>query len=502
MSKPLLLRKLPHLIFTLIISLITFSLIQLKTADATVVSSTSFTNPLTPGADASITFKDGYYYYVKTQGSYIDVFKTKSLVDLEHATGKRVYTPTTATPSASQEIWAPEIHLINNKWYIYFAADDGSDINHRIYALEGNTADPQGAYTFKGKVYDKANDTWAIDQTVFTHSDGKLYMLWSGRATNSLSQPQNIYIAQMSNPYTLSSKRVLISSPTYSWEKVGSYVNEGPEVLQHGGKTFVIYSASFFNTPDYKLGMLTYRGGNVLSSASWSKSSTPVFQKTATVFGPGHNTLATSNDGSENWIIYHARNTTSTDEPRTIRAQKFSWNATTGAPIFGTPVATTTAVLLPHGDVLGDLVIDSFILTDASGTAKTTFTEGEPIYPKVILHNIGGLGVDTPTNSTLTEFYADAPGSLPKSTPSDVNVYLKNGEFPAEFSKEYAASPVGQNNSFYQGAKSWTKTAGTYTARAFIDYDYAGVESSYANNQVVMTYTVVPSLTTSPTPTP
>lgn len=30
----------------------------------------------------------------------------------------------------NQEICAPEIHFINDRWYIYFAADDGSNYNH------------------------------------------------------------------------------------------------------------------------------------------------------------------------------------------------------------------------------------------------------------------------------------------------------------------------------------------------------------------------------------
>jgi GH43 family beta-xylosidase len=44
--------------------------------------------------------------------------------------------------SYSKELWAPELHFIKGKWYMYFAADDGNNNNHRIYVLENPTADP------------------------------------------------------------------------------------------------------------------------------------------------------------------------------------------------------------------------------------------------------------------------------------------------------------------------------------------------------------------------
>lgn len=69
----------------------------------------------------------------------------------------------------SKELWAPEIHFIQGKWYFYFAADDGNNLNHRMYVLENNSADPmQGEWIFKGKVVDNS-DKWAIDGDVFEH---------------------------------------------------------------------------------------------------------------------------------------------------------------------------------------------------------------------------------------------------------------------------------------------------------------------------------------------
>ena len=65
----------------------------------------------------------------------------------------------------------------------------------------------------------------------FCRLNDKNYFVWSGVASPSDGdKPQRIYIAEMSNPYTLVPGRVLLSSPDQSWEGNGA-VNEGPEVL-------------------------------------------------------------------------------------------------------------------------------------------------------------------------------------------------------------------------------------------------------------------------------
>lgn len=130
----------------------------------------------------------------------------------------------------------------------------------------------------------------------------------------------------MSNPWTLSGTRRLLSAPTYGWETAGGAVNEGPEVLQRNGKTFIIYSASHCSTPDYKLGMLTYNGGDPLQSSSWVKSPNPVFQRSDAngVFAPGHGNFFTSPDGTESWMAYHAGLVTRAQSPSS-RTRATNW---------------------------------------------------------------------------------------------------------------------------------------------------------------------------------
>ncbi|HET7896365.1 MAG TPA: glycoside hydrolase family 43 protein, partial [Flavisolibacter sp.] len=271
---------------------------------------------------------------------------------------KTVFMPPKGT-GYSHQLWAPELHFINNKWYLYFAADSGRNQSHRIWVLENAAKDPlQGEWKLKGKVADAA-DKWAIDASVFAHQ-GKWYMLWSGWEGDVNGQ-QNIYMAKLKNPWTIEGKRVRISSPTLDWETHGDLhdadnpphvsVNEGPEFLQHGGKVFVVYSASGCWTDFYALGLLSAdANSNLLDSLSWQKSPQPVFQQSVEngVYAPGHNSFFTSPDGKEDWILYHANAAPGQGcgSHRSPRAQPFGWNED-GTPNFGRPVKTGEPLSVP-----------------------------------------------------------------------------------------------------------------------------------------------------------
>ena len=319
----------------------------------------TFTNPLLPsGADPYSFFKDGFYYYTNTTGNKLVIWKTKNIAELPKAESKTIFVPPAGT-SYSKNLWAPEIVFLRGRWYVYFAADNGNNNNHRMYVLENSSADPmQGEWIFKGKVADPA-DKWAIDGDVFEYRN-KLYMVWSGWEGDQNGQ-QDIYIARMKNPWTIKGHRFRISSPILEWEQHGDLndavnpphvnVNEGPQFLKHNKKLFLIYSASGCWTDYYALGMLAFKGKrNLLDSSSWQKSVNPVFKlsKENGVYAPGHNSFFKSPDGKEDWILYHANSQPGQGcgRKRSPRAQKFSWNQD-GTPNFGEPVKEGTLLSLP-----------------------------------------------------------------------------------------------------------------------------------------------------------
>jgi GH43 family beta-xylosidase len=328
----------------------------------TAKDAASFANPLLPsGADPWVTLKDGYYYYMHTTGKNLTLWRTRDVTDLKRAPHKVIWTPPNSGPY-SRDVWAPEIHFLEGKWYVYFAADAGTNRTHRIWVIENPSPNPlSGHWTLKGKVSD-ATDRWAIDPSVF-EDRGRLYMIWSGWEGDK-DGVQSIYLARLKNPWTIESSRVRISTPEYPWEKIGDLhpknpaldpvhvdVNEGPEILRHDGNIFLVYSASGCWTDDYALGELVARAdSNLLDPAAWKKSPQPVFQQSpaAGVYAPGHNSFFVSPDGKENWILYHANSKPGLGcgDLRSPRAQPFSWNSD-GTPNFGKPVAAGELLARP-----------------------------------------------------------------------------------------------------------------------------------------------------------
>lgn len=307
----------------------------------------SFGNPVKAqkGADPWIVHHDGAYHLVSTSWTdVITIRRSPTLGGLATAPSVQVWQGDAASRCCN--IWAPELHHLNGRWYLYYVAGQNiADYNptQRSHVLESAGSDPMGPYSYKGQL----NSSWMLDPTVAT-IDGQLYLFGSTH-----DGTQNIVAARMANPYTVSSSFSTVSTPTHDWERQGGTVNEGPEILQRGGRTFLVYSASGCWTPDYKLGQLTLTGANPASASSWTKKSTPVFQRSDGngVYGPGHNGFFTSPDGTESWIVYHANDSASDgcDNGRTARAQKFTWNSD-GTPNLGTPVRLGVGRTGPSGE--------------------------------------------------------------------------------------------------------------------------------------------------------
>lgn len=309
----------------------------------------SFANPLVrQRADPhALLHTDGYYYFTATAPEYdrIELRRTRSLNELARAETKVVWRKHAAGPM-SWHIWAPELHHIDGKWYIYVTAGRADD--HwaiRLYALENSSPNPlEGTWIERGQVK-TGWDSFSLDATSFAHQ-GRRYFVWTQAGPEKEPPGTKIYIAKMDSPLTIAGKPVMLTTPEYEWEKKKFAVNEAPAVLVRNGKVFLTYSASATDA-NYAMGMLTANAdADLLDPASWVKSPLPVFRSSERnrQWGPGHNAFTTTPDGKTDILLYHARQyrdiagDSLKDPNRHTRAQVIRWKRD-GTPDFGEPVA-------------------------------------------------------------------------------------------------------------------------------------------------------------------
>ncbi|GGD28127.1 family 43 glycosylhydrolase [Franconibacter sp. IITDAS19] len=298
-------------------------------------------------SDPSVLLHGGQYYFASSVMEYdrLELRRASSLEGLNTAKPVVVWRKPDSGPM-SLLIWAPELHNIQDKWYLYFSATSthemkGNTRQHRMFVLECSDPDPlTGKWTDKGQIK-TALDTFSLDATVFVLK-GKLWYTWSQKTPN-IESNSNIYLSEMANPWTLIGKAVLLSKPDYEWEKQGYPVNEAPAAVTHGNRIFISYSASATDK-HYCLGLLWADiTDDLLNAESWHKSPDPVFMTHLEnqQYGPGHNSFTKTPDGQD-VLVYHARMSTEGEgDPaycpcRHTRAKIFHWDDN-GMPQFGVP---------------------------------------------------------------------------------------------------------------------------------------------------------------------
>jgi GH43 family beta-xylosidase len=314
-----------------------------------------FDNPLLrQRADPHVMLHtDGQYYFTATSAEWnrIEIRRTRDLNVLATAESKMIWRKHGAGPM-SAHIWAPEIHFIDGRWYIYFTASRADAIwEVRPYVLVNESKDPfKGEWKELGRI-DTGWDSFSLDGTTFKHR-GKRYFVWTqrgrtpGEGQKDEGKGTNIYIAEMNSPTTITGKVTMLTRPEYEWEKRKYDVNEGPTVLIRNGRVFMTFSASAIDA-NYCMGLLTApEDADLLDAASWKKSPEPIFKSSEAngQYGPGHNSFTTTPDGKTDILVYHAREyrdilgSELADWNRNTRAQVLRWNSD-GTPNFGEPEA-------------------------------------------------------------------------------------------------------------------------------------------------------------------
>ncbi|WP_099350100.1 glycoside hydrolase family 43 protein [Erwinia amylovora] len=300
-------------------------------------------------ADPFILRYQNSYYFIASVPEYdrLEIRRADTLAGLAKAAAIVIWRKPDDGPMSAL-IWAPELHRIDGRWVIYFAAAPSPEIKaglfqHRMFALTCDADDPlTGDWVERGQIHTPI-DSFSLDATHFVHQ-GKNWYLWAQKDP-AIPGNSNLYLAQLLTPWQISGQPVMLSRPQYEWECAGFSVNEGPAVIRHGQRLFVSYSASATDE-NYCMGLLWIDAdADPLVSANWHKSAAPVFTSSwkNRQYGPGHNSFTKGEDG-EDVLVYHARSYSEIDgdplyDPgRHTRIKRFDWDEE-GMPQFATPPA-------------------------------------------------------------------------------------------------------------------------------------------------------------------
>lgn len=253
------------------------------------------------------------FYLTFTAGDRVEIWASPSMEDFRSARKTVAWRPEPGTPW-STDLWAPELHLLQDTWYVYLCAAHPGQGNpsHRTVVLRCADDDPMDgeAWSFLGPLVGMP-DHWNIDLTVFV-VNSRLYACYSGWPLGDDSDTQqDLFVIELSTPETaLYNTLTCVSRAELPWERPEGGrrgVNEGPTWLDVSGFRGIVYSANGSWTSDYTLGLLHFVGSDPLAPASWRKRPVSLLKSCRNKgppFGPGHASFIP--DGPRVFCIYHA----------------------------------------------------------------------------------------------------------------------------------------------------------------------------------------------------
>lgn len=436
-----------------------------------IAAQNSFTNPLSPHshADPFVTFHEGFYYYTFTTGLHVEVRKSATLEGIADAEPVGVWR-SWEEPAMDGPPWAPELHYLNGKWYIYTTGKVPGSDEMRVIVLEGDT--PQSQFTYV------ANLAGGIDATILNHPNGQMYMIWMRHESGSLT---NITIAPMTSPTSLGAGWTQISEPNidlwYDWEKSHQVCNEGPQVIHRNGKIFLTYSANASWTEHYCLGMFTCDDkADVMNRNNWVKSPVPIFEKSWEngVVGVGHASFTTSSDGKEDWILFHGMDDDESDPDSDIEIgwefrhpwiQRISWHHD-GTPNIGVPQA------------------HHIQMTPAGGPGEFVVLQSANFPDRYIRHGASRGRIDPNVNPLGDSQFKIVPGLADGNA-----VSLESVNFPGHFLRHRAGEiwmDPNYGDGLYQADATWYMRSGLSDGAgvSFESYNFPGNFIRHRNSEL------------------
>lgn len=272
------------------------------------VQGRSYTNPVKLStADPGAMAWGGKFYVVSTSGNpSFNIYESDDMVNWQWANAA-VFDGT--HPWGVDRFWAPELHRVNNKFYVYYSAGDANG-KLRIGVA---TADAiTGPYKDYGRPIVTDGDSDVIDINFFHDDDGRQYLYWKRDKTSQIMAQE-----VAADGVTLVGSPQVMAQPSLDWEQNSM---EGPWVMKKDGQYYMFYSGSVFYADTYGIGVA--RAASPLGP--WVKKGDPILRSGDRWKGPGHNSVVSI--GNDDFMFYHAWDKVVNQGDRIGLVDKINWS--------------------------------------------------------------------------------------------------------------------------------------------------------------------------------
>ena len=288
---------------------------------------TQFSNPVCTAylADPFCFLHDGTYYAVGTGAAeaggtalpekVVPMIKSQ---DLQHwnEVGPVLVPPTEERGGA---FWAPEMAYQDGVFYLFYHPNGNG---HGFRVRVATSRSPEGPFLDTGQpMTDVLDNPFAIDSHAFRDEDGQWYLFY---ATDFYDEDATTFrgtalvVDRLVSMTELAGQPQVVMRAHWQWQifernrSMGGrvadwYTLEGPSVVKRGGKYYCFYSGGNYQNDTYGVDYLVadrvtgpwreagqFRGPQIMRSVPGK------------VIGPGHNSVVSSPDGREDFIVYHA----------------------------------------------------------------------------------------------------------------------------------------------------------------------------------------------------
>ncbi|HEY1114342.1 MAG TPA: glycoside hydrolase family 43 protein [Chitinophagaceae bacterium] len=263
-------------------------------------------NPVFPGwyADPEVAvFKKQYWIFPTYSAPYgqqvfMDAFSSPNLVDWKKH--ERIV-DTAAIRWAKRAMWAPAIIAKDQRYYLFFAANDiqkESETGGIGVAVADRPGGPYKDYLDRPLLHSIVNGAQPIDQFVFRDHDGQYYMIYGGWGHCNITRLKEDFTGFL--PFA--------DGSTFKEITPEGYV-EGPILFTRNGKYYFMWSEGGWTGPGYRVAYAV--AGSPFGP--FRRIGTVLQQDATVATGAGHHSVLQVPGKDEWFIVYHRRPLGETD---------------------------------------------------------------------------------------------------------------------------------------------------------------------------------------------